>query len=332
LAKNPIIQEILRQGQRLPAKVRRRYILAALETGRIESNFTNPAGGDADSQGWRQERASLYRDPRNLKDSVARFYQEAAQLDRGQPSYRLAADVQRPAAQYRGRYRTAQGEAQSILGGSGGVRTTAPRMGITPTAPQPSQADIPQASPVNAGLDQDARKAAVMNFVMQGGIRNTSAVQALASTITSLNQQAQKNVVAAPKPPARNATTPPPTAVHGSGRSSPVRGVGGQLYELFWQGHNGINVKNGQPEPQGFVSGHTDHVHVAAGPRSVIRLGKLAESMGLHVGENPHFGGVTPDVHVKTSWHYKGQAIDVSGDPAVMAKYAHRVAKLYRAK
>jgi hypothetical protein len=79
LAKNPIIQEILRQGQRLPAKVRRRYILAALETGRIESNFTNPAGGDADSEGWRQERASLYRDPRNIKDSVARFYQEAAQ-------------------------------------------------------------------------------------------------------------------------------------------------------------------------------------------------------------------------------------------------------------
>jgi hypothetical protein len=36
--------------------------------------------------------------------------------------------------------------------------------------------------------------------------------------------------------------------------------------------------------------------------------------MGLHVGENPHFGGVTP-VHVQGSYHYKGEAIDVSGDP-----------------
>jgi hypothetical protein len=148
---------------------------------------------------------------------------------------------------------------------------------------------------VNAGLDQDARKAAVMNFITQGGIRNSSATQALASTITSLNQQAQKNVVAAPSASDRRdhpASNNPRLRPVG-----PARGVGGQLYELFWQGHNGINVKNGQPEPQGFVSGHTDHVHVAAGPRSVIRLGRLAERMGLHVGENPHFGGVTP-VHV----------------------------------
>jgi hypothetical protein len=115
MARNPIISEILRQGRGKP----RRYIAAALETGRVESNFTNPSGGDADSAGWRQERASLYRNPTNIRASVARFYQEARQHDRGQPSYRLAADVQRPAAQYRGRYRKARGEALSILHGSG---------------------------------------------------------------------------------------------------------------------------------------------------------------------------------------------------------------------
>jgi hypothetical protein len=103
------------------------------------------------------------------------------------------------------------------------------------------------------------------------------------------------------------------------------------LLELFWQGHNGINVKNGQVEPQGFVSGHTDHVHVAAGPNTIISLGKLAQQMGLHVGENPHFGGVHP-VHVNGSYHYKGEAIDVSGDPALMAAYAHRVARMFRAR
>jgi hypothetical protein len=96
MATNPIIQEIQRQGALLPASVRRRYIAAALETGRVETNFTNPSGGDADSAGWRQERASLYRDPTNVRASVSRFFQELAQKDRGQPSYELAADRAAP--------------------------------------------------------------------------------------------------------------------------------------------------------------------------------------------------------------------------------------------
>lgn len=100
------------------------------------------------------------------------------------------------------------------------------------------------------------------------------------------------------------------------------------LLELFWQGQGGINAKNGQVQPQGFVSGHKDHVHVAAGPKTIVQLGKLAQSMGLRVGENPRFGKVNP-VHVANSYHYKGEAIDVSGSPAAMRAYAHRVASLY---
>ena len=49
--------------------------------------------------------------------------------------------------------------------------------------------------------------------------------------------------------------------------------------------------------------------------------------MGLHVGGNPHFGGVAP-VHVTNTNHYFGQAIDVSGDPALMRKYAQKIARL----
>jgi hypothetical protein len=101
-----------------------------------------------------------------------------------------------------------------------------------------------------------------------------------------------------------------------------------KLLELFYNGPGGINAKNGVREPKGFVSGHTDHVHVAAGPKTVVALGQLAEQMGLHVGENPHFGGVHP-VHVKNSNHYKGEAIDVSGTPAQMEKFNHRVASIY---
>lgn len=114
---NQVIAEILRQGRGKP----RRRVLAALVTGRVESNFRNLPGGDADSQGWRQERASLYRNPRNLRASVRRFYQEAAQHDRGQGAGRLAADVQRPAAQYRGRYAQHMSEARQILAGRGGT-------------------------------------------------------------------------------------------------------------------------------------------------------------------------------------------------------------------
>jgi len=101
-----------------------------------------------------------------------------------------------------------------------------------------------------------------------------------------------------------------------------------QLKELFWQGQGGIDVKNGQREPQGFVSGHTDHVHVATGPKQLNDVARQAQKFGLHVGENPNYGGVHP-VHVKGSYHYKGEAIDVSGDPKKMARFARWVAQHY---
>lgn len=129
--------------------------------------------------------------------------------------------------------------------------------------------------------------------------------------------------------PGRQVTTTSPSSPSGD-QAGGVSGKRSPLRELFWQGQGGIDVKNGQKVPQGFVSGHQDHVHVAAGPKTVVELGQLAQSMGLHVGENPHFGGVNP-VHVKNSYHYRngGEAIDVSGDPAKMRAFAKRVARLY---
>ncbi|TDD92506.1 transglycosylase SLT domain-containing protein [Actinomadura rubrisoli] len=38
---------------------------------------------------------------------------------------------------------------------------------------------------------------------------------------------------------------------------------GRQLKELFWNGPGARNIKNGEQVGKGFVSGHTDHVHVA---------------------------------------------------------------------
>lgn len=42
---------------------------------------------------------------------------------------------------------------------------------------------------------------------------------------------------------------------------------GNSVAELFWNGPGATNIKNGKRVGRGFVSGHTDHVHVAVKPR-----------------------------------------------------------------
>lgn len=63
-------------------------------------------------------------------------------------------------------------------------------------------------------------------------------------------------------------------------------------------------------------------------------IGHVAQSsFGLHVGQNPDFGGVDP-VHVAGSFHYKGRAIDVSAPLTAdgkrkMAQFANWLAQNY---
>lgn len=120
-----VLQRIVSIGRQKGAT--QEEIKAAVETGLVEANLTNPSGGDADSAGWRQERASMYANPTNLNASISRFFDEARAV-RGKYSRAgdLAAAVQRPAAQYRGRYQDRSGEAQALLGGSvGGAQSIA---------------------------------------------------------------------------------------------------------------------------------------------------------------------------------------------------------------
>jgi hypothetical protein len=140
-----IIAAIKRRAAQVsdPGK-RNKYLRAALQTGIVESGLQNLSGGDADSAGWRQERASLYKNPTNVNASVNRFFQELEQFDKGQPSWELAADVQRPAAQYRGRYKDVADQATKLRGGRGGGGGK-PTGG---TASTPSQIDqVPEATP-----------------------------------------------------------------------------------------------------------------------------------------------------------------------------------------
>jgi hypothetical protein len=123
-----------------------RWIETALATGLVESGLQNLSGGDADSAGWRQERASLYKDPTNLQHSVNRFYDELKQHDRGQSIGELAADVQRPAAQYRGRYGKASvlSAAQKLMGQSMPTSMSGPQSSMPADiqAPQPNQPNL----------------------------------------------------------------------------------------------------------------------------------------------------------------------------------------------
>lgn len=117
-----IVRLIKREGQNIAdPRTRRRYLIAAVETGLVESGLRNLPGGDADSQGWRQERASLYANPRNIRASVRRFREEfEQQYDPGETAGQVAAQVQRPREDLRYKYGTRRGEAVSILGEVGG--------------------------------------------------------------------------------------------------------------------------------------------------------------------------------------------------------------------
>lgn len=73
-----VARTVLRRGDKGGAT--RKEKLAAAETGLVESGFSNLGYGDADSEGWRQERTSIYgtgpTGPRNVKASADRFYGE----------------------------------------------------------------------------------------------------------------------------------------------------------------------------------------------------------------------------------------------------------------
>jgi hypothetical protein len=155
-------------------------VKAAVETGIVESNLSNPSGGTGDSAGWRQERASLYPNPTNLNASIGRFYNEADALAaKYGTAGALAAAVQRPAAQYRGRYQAVSGQAQGLLGGAAGAPASGPTTS-TKTVP---------------GVDRSAQRSALISqFLGQGGPDNTDALLNLATQLPGLKNTAARKV------------------------------------------------------------------------------------------------------------------------------------------
>lgn len=134
IALNPeqrkVVTKIIAQGKRQGAS--RKQLKAAIETGLVEANLTNPRGGDGTSAGWRQE-INTYgpvSKRTNIRGAAKRFFSEAKQHDApGTPSGVLAQKVQRSA--YPDRYGQRSHDAGQILRKfGGGASRNSPKGGV----------------------------------------------------------------------------------------------------------------------------------------------------------------------------------------------------------
>jgi murein DD-endopeptidase MepM/ murein hydrolase activator NlpD len=76
-----VAEQVYEVGTRMKAP--HKLMVAAFETGLVESGMQNLDHGDKDSLGWRQERASLYKDPMNVPNSAKRFFEEGLSVLNG---------------------------------------------------------------------------------------------------------------------------------------------------------------------------------------------------------------------------------------------------------
>lgn len=317
-----IAREIVRRGKRAGASPME--VESAIETGLVESNLRNLPGGDADSQGWRQERKSLYPNPRDVGASIDRYFREtkaAKAKGRYKNSGELAAAVQRPAAQYRGRYEQRDRDAGAILRALGGNLSGKDSL---PSKAKSKDIFTRETTFDEPGFEAARRKATVAAFLEKRGkghglLFKTGALSSKApdpAAFTSTRTVKDTVKVGGPK---REPRAPKATPARGGKRPA------GQLLELF---HGKTAIKRGAKIAP--VPDHDDHVHAASGPKQIAELKKLARSMGLTVTSEDE-GSPGDGVHTPTSYHYKGQAIDVGGDPKKMAAFTRAVRKRYGA-
>jgi hypothetical protein len=307
-----IVRQILRESRKIrDPKARRVFKRAAVQTGLVESGLRNLSYGDADSQGWRQERASLYPNPTNVKASVRRFRQEFEQhYQPGEKAWQVAGQVQRPAAQYLGRYKEVAPEARAILQGMRGQGGGAlPGGGGGPTGYR-----------TETRVNQGVRRDALLSYLDERG--KPGALLSLARGLEGAVEQIEV--------PYGNAKSKGVSLGKGGGNAKP----GGELLEMF---HDpGINIDNGTRI--GPIGNHDGHVHVAVStPQAMKAVAKLALSMGLAVKENDKWDPVDP-VHTDGSFHYRkfpgrkklGMAVDVSGgDADTRLEFNRKVARMF---
>jgi hypothetical protein len=231
--------------------------------------------------------------------------------------------------------RSGEGSLGPVKAGTGGT----PRLGLDLNALKTAAATAQTA----ARAQPQVTAPQAPSFA--AGIATPAGYQAPSSSTAPAAQTGRFDLSEALRAVHNAATTGNPLSIKGGGGAGGGGGggagytssgaKGSKVLELIYNnGGAGFGIKDGRvvDAPQvyaGVWGGHRNHVHVAAGPQTVVALGKLAQRMGLHVGENPHFGGVDP-VHVAGSYHYKGEAIDVSGANHLMSRFAKAVERYNR--
>jgi hypothetical protein len=115
-AQTATVKKILATGKAMGATKKEQ--VSAVETGLVESNLSNPTGGEGTSAGWRQEIDTYGSVAKrtNVKGAAKRYFSETAAMGRGKGTTagELAANVQRPAEEYRGRYDENRTQAQQV--------------------------------------------------------------------------------------------------------------------------------------------------------------------------------------------------------------------------
>jgi hypothetical protein len=166
----------------------------------------------------------------------------------------------------------------------------------------------PQAGPESSQIE--AAKAALLAGLGRG--------QSVYTTIPQI--AAARN--AAVMPPGGVLSPSQPLQPHPGVNPSPTPA------ELFYDPLGGLKFG----KQIGAIGGHSDHVHVAyQNAKAMLQALALARRLGLRVSENPYVDHVDP-VHATHSFHYRrfpglyhgrqlGEAADVSGRPALMARY-----------
>jgi hypothetical protein len=315
MARNPVIREILRQGRRQP----RKYVKAALETGKVESNFTNLPGGDADSVNWRQERASIYGGDMSIRRSVQRFYREAAQHDApGKPAWQVAADVQRPRADLRGRYLGARGTAEAILsgkrtggGGGGAGRRTGGDAG-TVRFGRPDLFNFTRQTTFDkAGFEQAERRSLVAQMLQRAGRGNSSLFRTgLLSTATPDPADFSGSRLVSSITQGSNSRLIP-------GRPGTVATGGGGAGVLMAKGRGRVHLAPGADRP-GVPTN-----------RQVIRFVRQVSALSgepLTIGTGSHHSRLTTSGNVSDHWGGNAADIPASGSNLIRLGRAALVA------
>lgn len=152
-----VAEQVYKVGIRMGVPENSKLMVSAFMTGIVESKFRNLNHGDADSKGWRQERTSLYPDPTNVPASAKRYFEEGRVIIKasgGQWSGTagmLAASIQRPREDLRGRYDEERNRALALL------RKTATKVGASPDSDQEDAEDLDTTSGTNSKPDQTTR-------------------------------------------------------------------------------------------------------------------------------------------------------------------------------